>query len=142
MTTATSFAAVGLEVDEDALLADYLRAVDEQLAALAAAGGDAAAAGVLGEIEALCTTIGAEVRVSLPDGTLLEGHAQRIDPSGRLVVIVGCRGDRRRRRRRRPRALTPPRSSVRAREPPGCETPHKPPRVPGIAPGSAESERI
>ena len=59
--TATSFAAVGLEADDDRLLADYLAALDEQLAALAAAGGDAAAAGVLGEVEALCTTIGSDV---------------------------------------------------------------------------------
>ena len=51
--------------------------------------GDAAAAGILGEIEALCTTIGSDVVVSLPDGTKLRGRAQRIDPEGRLVVIDG-----------------------------------------------------
>ncbi|KRA22218.1 biotin--acetyl-CoA-carboxylase ligase [Microbacterium sp. Root61] len=89
VTTATSFAAVGLEADEDRLLADYLGAVDEQLAALTASHGDAAAAGILGEIEALCSTVGSNVRVSMPDGTLLEGRAQRLDPSGRLVVVSG-----------------------------------------------------
>jgi BirA family transcriptional regulator, biotin operon repressor / biotin---[acetyl-CoA-carboxylase] ligase len=87
--TATSFAAVGAEVSEDRLLADYLRALDEQLTALTVAGGDAAASGVLGEIEALCSTLGSEVKVSLPDGTTLLGHAQRLDPDGRLVVVDG-----------------------------------------------------
>jgi BirA family transcriptional regulator, biotin operon repressor / biotin---[acetyl-CoA-carboxylase] ligase len=88
--TATSFAAVGIDVSEDRLLADYLHALDEQLAALGAAHGDAAASGVHGEIEALCTTIGSEVRVSLPDGSTLLGTAQRLDPDGRLVVHDGA----------------------------------------------------
>jgi len=84
--TATSFAVVGVTCDEDRLLADYLTALDEQLTALAAAGGDAAASGVLGEVEALCGTVGSEVAVSLPDGQTLWGRAQRIDHDGRLVV--------------------------------------------------------
>ena len=88
--TATSFAAVGLEVDEDRLVADYVRALGEQLAALETAQGDAAAAGLLGEIEALCTTVGADVRVALPDGSTLVGRAQRLDPDGRLVVLDGA----------------------------------------------------
>jgi len=90
--TAVSFAAVGLDADDDRLLADYLIALDAQLRALADAGGDAAAAGILAEIESLCTTLGSDVVVSLPDGTRLEGRAQRIDPDGRLVVIGA--GDR------------------------------------------------
>jgi BirA family biotin operon repressor/biotin-[acetyl-CoA-carboxylase] ligase len=85
--TATSFEAAGLQCDEDRLLADYLTALDEQLTALAAAHGDAAASGVLGEIEALCSTIGSDVAVSLPDGETLRGRAQRIDADGRLVVV-------------------------------------------------------
>jgi BirA family biotin operon repressor/biotin-[acetyl-CoA-carboxylase] ligase len=89
VATATSFAAIGREVDDDALLEAYLTALDEQLAALAVAAGDAAAAGVLGEIEALCTTIGSDVRVALPDGATLAGRAQRLDAAGRLVVVAG-----------------------------------------------------
>ncbi len=85
--TATSFAALGRTCDDDRLIADYLTALDEQLTALAAAGGDAAAAGVLAEVEALCGTLGSEVAVSLPDGETLRGRAQRIDPDGRLVVV-------------------------------------------------------
>lgn len=85
--TATSFEALGLVADDDRLLADYLTALDEQLTALAASGGDPAAAGVLGEVEALCSTIGSDVAVSLPDGEVLRGRAQRIDIEGRLVVV-------------------------------------------------------
>lgn len=84
--TATSFEALGLEADDDRLIADYLTALDEQLVALAAAHGNAAVAGVHGEIEALCTTLGRDVVVSLPDGSKLEGQALRIDLDGRLVV--------------------------------------------------------
>jgi BirA family biotin operon repressor/biotin-[acetyl-CoA-carboxylase] ligase len=85
--TATSFAATGLDVDEDRLLADYLVALDEQLRALTRAQGDAAGSGVLGQIEALCSTLGSDVVVSLPDGTQLHGRAQRIDTDGRLAVV-------------------------------------------------------
>jgi len=87
VATATSFAAAGLVCDEDRLLADYLTALDEHLAALGAAGGDAAASGVLAEVEALCSTLGSDVSVSLPNGETLWGRAQRIDPDGRLVVV-------------------------------------------------------
>lgn len=86
VTTATSFAALGRECDDDALLAAYLTALDEHLVALAGAGGDAARAGVHGEVEALCLTLGREVAVSLPDGSALSGLAERIDAEGRLVV--------------------------------------------------------
>jgi len=85
--TASSFLTLGLEADEDRLLADYLTALDEQLQALAASGGDAAASGVLGEIESLCVTLGQDVVVSLPASEALAGHAQRIDLDGRLVVV-------------------------------------------------------
>jgi BirA family biotin operon repressor/biotin-[acetyl-CoA-carboxylase] ligase len=84
--TATSFEASGLEADEDRLLADFLTSLDEQLNALAAAGGDATAAGVLDGVSSLCTTIGSDVSVSLPDGEVLVGRAVRIDTEGRLVV--------------------------------------------------------
>lgn len=85
--TATSFEALGLVADEDRLIADYLSALKEQLDALIGARGSAAAAGLLGEIEALCSTIGSDVAVTLPDGEVLRGRAQRIDEDGRLVVV-------------------------------------------------------
>jgi BirA family biotin operon repressor/biotin-[acetyl-CoA-carboxylase] ligase len=84
--TAASFEASGLEADEDRLLADFLTDLDEQLTALAATGGDALSAGVFAGVTALCTTIGSDVSVSLPDGEVLFGRALRIDPEGRLVV--------------------------------------------------------
>lgn len=86
VTGATSFAALGVAVDEDRLLADYLVALDEQLSALARGGGRAADAGVRGEVEALCETLGVAVRVALPDGTALHGTAEHLDDAGRLVV--------------------------------------------------------
>ena len=86
--SATSFAALGRVCDEDRLVADYLVALDEQLAALAR--GSAGASGVRGEVEALCLTLGSDVRVSLPDGSVLEGRAQRLDDEGRLVVASGA----------------------------------------------------
>jgi BirA family biotin operon repressor/biotin-[acetyl-CoA-carboxylase] ligase len=89
VATATSFESVGLECDEDRLLADYLRALDEHLGALTAAGGDAAASGILREVGELCSTVGSDVVVSLPDGSKLEGRAQSIDDDGRLVVASG-----------------------------------------------------
>lgn len=89
VATAVSFAALGQDADEDKLLADYLRGLDELLAALIAADGDAVAAGVQAAVESVCTTLGAEVVVSLPDETTLEGRAERIDAEGRLVVAVG-----------------------------------------------------
>lgn len=85
--TATSFEALGLVADEDRLIADYLAALDEQLGSLVAARGSASAAGVRAEIEALCSTVGSDVVVTLPGGEALRGRAQRIDDDGRLVVV-------------------------------------------------------
>lgn len=86
VSTATSFAAVGLECDEDRLLADYLTALDDLINALGAAQGSAVASGVLAAVQAECSTIGSEVAVSLPDGEMMRGRATRIDEDGRLVV--------------------------------------------------------
>lgn len=85
--TATSFEALGLVADEDRLVADYLTALAEHLDALTAARGSAAASGVLAEVEALCSTLGSDVAVSLPGGEVLRGRAKRIDEDGRLVVV-------------------------------------------------------
>lgn len=82
--TATSFADQGVTADEDRLLADYLTALRDGIAALAVGGGAAVAA----DVSARCSTLGAEVAVSLPDGTTLRGRAVRLDDAGRLVVEV------------------------------------------------------
>lgn len=85
VSTATSFAAIGVDVDEDRLLADYVAGLDGFLTMLSA--GDVAR--VHREIEKLCATVGREVSVSLPDGTTVQGRAERLDPEGRLVVESG-----------------------------------------------------
>ncbi|GAA5039001.1 biotin--[acetyl-CoA-carboxylase] ligase [Microbacterium fluvii] len=93
VATATSFAAVGLTVDEDRLLADYLEALAAALDRLVAAGGDAEAAGLRAQVQERCATVGGDVRVALPDGSTLEGAARRIDPDGRLVVEPATGGE-------------------------------------------------
>ena len=85
MPTATSFADLGVEVDEDRLLADYLTALRDGIAALAVGGHTAVAEGITSH----CSTLGTEVAVSLPGpdgGTTLRGRAVRLDAEGRLVV--------------------------------------------------------
>ncbi|CAI9392723.1 biotin--[acetyl-CoA-carboxylase] ligase [Microbacterium sp. T2.11-28] len=84
LPTATSFAALGREVDEDRLVADYLTALRDGIAALSVSG----SGGVAEEIAAVCTTLGSDVAVSLPDGTTLDGRAERLDAEGRLVVAT------------------------------------------------------
>lgn len=83
--TATSFEVLGVDVDTDRLAADYLRRLDEMLAALIAAG-DAEASGLHGEVTARCVSIGRLVDVALPDGSALHGQATRLENDGRLVV--------------------------------------------------------
>ncbi len=84
ITTATSFAALGREADEDRLLADFLTGLRDRIAALAVAGGRSDA--VHADIQELCATVGSDVRVSLPDGTTLVGRATGLDAEGRLLV--------------------------------------------------------
>lgn len=86
VTTAVSFAALGLTADEDRLLADYLTGLDRMLRDLGEADGDADAAGVRGRIRERCATVGSPVTVSRPDGTVLTGVATDIDAHGRLIV--------------------------------------------------------
>jgi len=85
--TATSFAALGADVDEDRLLAAYLERLGAHVSALAA-NGDAAASGLHAAVTAVCATLGQEVRVSLPAGRILEGTATALDPQGRLLVTA------------------------------------------------------
>jgi len=82
--TATSFAALARTADEDRLLADYLTGLRDAVAALAVGGTVADAA--MQAVREVCTTLGSDVSVSLPDGSTLIGTAQRIDDEGRLVV--------------------------------------------------------
>ncbi|MGB3374938.1 MAG: biotin--[acetyl-CoA-carboxylase] ligase [Microbacterium sp.] len=86
--TATSFAALGVDVDADRLLADYLTGLDSVIAGLTRTG-DAVASGLHGEVTARCITLGQAVNVSMPDGSTLSGRATRLAPDGRLVIDDG-----------------------------------------------------
>ncbi|MDQ1122988.1 biotin--[acetyl-CoA-carboxylase] ligase [Microbacterium trichothecenolyticum] len=85
VTTATSFAAMGADCDDDELLADYLEHLDATLSRLSS--GDVER--VHRDIEELCATVGREVTVSLPDGTSVQGRASGLADDGRLVVESG-----------------------------------------------------
>ncbi|WP_435743784.1 biotin--[acetyl-CoA-carboxylase] ligase [Microbacterium sp. PMB16] len=87
--TATSFAVLGVEADQDRLLADYLRTLNAHLVALAGAADDAVTSGLHSAVSARCATLGQAVRASLPGDRVLEGIATALDPEGRLVVSVG-----------------------------------------------------
>lgn len=82
--TATSFAVLGEVADEDELVADFVAGLRDRIAALTVAGGPDDA--LRAEVEELCATLGAEVSVSLPDGTVLQGVGVRLDVDGRLVI--------------------------------------------------------
>lgn len=84
---ATSLALAGASTtDRDTVLRRYLRALRDRLDAFAAAGGDPEAAGTAAAYRAVCSTLGAQVRAHLPDGSTLEGLAEDVDATGRLVL--------------------------------------------------------
>jgi BirA family biotin operon repressor/biotin-[acetyl-CoA-carboxylase] ligase len=82
---ATSFAALGATADDDLLVAAYVRGVDDLVSSLTT-WGDAERSGVHAAVSAQCATLGREVDVSLPDGTVLHGTALSLEPDGRLCV--------------------------------------------------------
>jgi BirA family transcriptional regulator, biotin operon repressor / biotin---[acetyl-CoA-carboxylase] ligase len=85
--TAGSLAMAGGTVhDPGAILGALLAALAARLAAWRAAGGDAAAAGLLEDYAAASVTLGADVTVTLPGGDALPGTALRIAPDGSLVL--------------------------------------------------------
>jgi BirA family biotin operon repressor/biotin-[acetyl-CoA-carboxylase] ligase len=91
--TATSFADVDGVADEDRLMADYLDGLSRRWAVLEGATTGIRAddradvhADIRAEVEGLTATVGAVVRVSLPDARTLVGLARGLDDEGRLVV--------------------------------------------------------
>lgn len=86
--TATSLLLGGAgEVDRADLLGHVLGALGEEYDAWRAAAGDASPrlrASYLG----VCDTVGRDVRVDLPDGTVLAGRAAGVDTEGRLEVAT------------------------------------------------------
>ncbi|SNS00646.1 BirA family transcriptional regulator, biotin operon repressor / biotin-[acetyl-CoA-carboxylase] ligase [Geodermatophilus pulveris] len=85
--TGTSLAlAAGGPVDRPAVLLRFLRGFERRYRAWTAALGDPVAAGLARDYLAWCSTVGAQVVVTLPDASTLEGAAEAVDWDGRLVV--------------------------------------------------------
>ncbi|GAA1787336.1 biotin--[acetyl-CoA-carboxylase] ligase [Luedemannella flava] len=80
--------------DRDPLLRALLRSLATWYSRWSAADGDPVASGVREAYLRGCVTLGADVRVSLPDGATVAGRASDVDLDGRLVV-VDATGDRR-----------------------------------------------
>jgi BirA family biotin operon repressor/biotin-[acetyl-CoA-carboxylase] ligase len=84
---ATSFADSGAtEADRSALAVALLTRFAEVEARWRAAGGDLGASGLLAPYRERCATVGARLRVELPDGSTRTGVGHDIDRDGRLVV--------------------------------------------------------
>lgn len=83
--TATSLAIEGGPTDPDLLLAAYLTELLALVRDFSAAGGDPGR-GLRQAVLAVSGTVGRRVRVTLPDGSALEGAAVDVDLEGRVVV--------------------------------------------------------
>jgi BirA family transcriptional regulator, biotin operon repressor / biotin---[acetyl-CoA-carboxylase] ligase len=84
---ATSLALEGAAcTDRGLLLARVLTDLERWYLAWTGARGDAGACGLRQEYQRLCATLGRQVRVSLPGGTVVTGTASEVDDTGRLVV--------------------------------------------------------
>jgi len=85
--TGTSLAQVlGAPVDRAPVLLAFLRAVERRYLAWTELLGDPIASGLASDYLAWCGTVGRDVVVDLPDGSVLEGRAEAVDWDGRLVV--------------------------------------------------------
>jgi BirA family transcriptional regulator, biotin operon repressor / biotin---[acetyl-CoA-carboxylase] ligase len=74
--------------DRTVVLRELLRVLDSLFAAWTRAGGDPRA-GLADSYARRCATLGRRVRAYLPDATVVEGTALRVDDTGRLVVRTG-----------------------------------------------------
>lgn len=88
VSTSLVVAGAVLDGDElaDAVLSGYLKHLRALTTEFLRYGADVAASATLDAVSELCTTLGQQVRVELPDSTSLVGTATGIDRSGRLVV--------------------------------------------------------
>jgi len=87
--TGTSLSLVlGTTVDRGPLLLAFLRGVERRYRRWTQALGDPVSSGLAQDYLGWSSTVGADVAVSLPDGTTLEGTAQAVDWDGRLVVAT------------------------------------------------------
>ncbi|MGY1747102.1 biotin--[acetyl-CoA-carboxylase] ligase [Blastococcus sp. SYSU D00695] len=77
---------VGRTVDRAPVLLQFLRALERRYRAWTAVLGDPVQSGLAHDYLAWSATVGTDVRVTLPDGSTLEGTAEAVDWDGRLVV--------------------------------------------------------
>jgi BirA family biotin operon repressor/biotin-[acetyl-CoA-carboxylase] ligase len=83
---ATSFAALGAEVDREDFAVELLTTLAEVDDRWRRHAGDVVASGLLDRYQRWCGTLGQSVRVELSAQDSLYGTATEVDPSGRLVV--------------------------------------------------------
>ena len=85
--TGTSLAlAADTPVDRTAVLLGFLRAFERRYSRWVQALGDPVSSGLAADYLAWCSTVGATVTVTMPDGSALDGVAEGVDWDGRLVV--------------------------------------------------------
>ncbi|MFC5180195.1 biotin--[acetyl-CoA-carboxylase] ligase [Actinomadura harenae] len=84
---ATSLAIEGAPLsDRASLLRAIARDIEGRYREWVAASGDPDICGLRADYRDLCATLGREIRVELPGGAELHGHAKDVDLEGRLVV--------------------------------------------------------
>ncbi|MGY1772207.1 biotin--[acetyl-CoA-carboxylase] ligase [Blastococcus sp. SYSU D00813] len=76
----------GRTVDRAPVLLEFLRALERRYSAWTAVLGDPVQSGLAHDYLAWCATVGTEVVVTMPDGSMLGGRAESVDWDGRLVV--------------------------------------------------------
>lgn len=87
--TATSLVLAGAEdVDRTDLLIAILNRLDARYAQWSDCLGDAAACGLAADYRDACATIGRPVRVTMADGSTVDGEASGVDEIGRLVLAT------------------------------------------------------
>ncbi len=84
---ATSLAAEGIDVDRSDVLVALLQRLDERERVWRAGRGDPDATRLRSDYRAGCASLGAEVRVELPGGTVHTGIAEDVDRDGRLLLL-------------------------------------------------------
>ena len=85
--TGTSLALVGGgSVDRGAVLLAFLRAFEHRYTRWLQVLGDPVSSGLARDYLAWCSTVGATVVVTMPDGSTVDGVAEAVDWDGRLVV--------------------------------------------------------
>ncbi len=82
---ATSLLVEGADVAMDVLLVEVLRQLERRYLAFRG-DPDPARSGIMAEYQALCGTLGRQVRVELPGHRRLAGVAEGIDTDGRLLI--------------------------------------------------------